>query len=312
MLSPTQKIRVITILDNAIARGTKKKDDNYAYHCPFCNHRKKKLEIDITSGKYHCWVCDAKGTRIHTLLRKIKVNNAIVKEIKGFYDDKKYTPLTTPTDEVVLSLPNEFKSLRRRPNGFEPMYSTAFGYVKSRGITKDDIVKYNIGYCSKGSYSGRIIIPSYDSDNQLNYFIARTMFPDVSFVYKNPPVGKNIIAFENQINWQQPITICEGIYDAIAIKRNAIPLFGKFMSKKLMNAIFENGVTDITIMLDTDAQSQALYYTTYFRKQGIRVKNVIPTENDPSKMGFNSVSTLIKQQTETNYSDLIKQKLNNI
>jgi hypothetical protein len=42
---------------------------------------------------------------------------------------------------------------------------------------------------------------------------------------------KNIIGFENMINWNVPIVLCEGAFDAIAIKRNAIPLFGKNISK---------------------------------------------------------------------------------
>ena len=38
-------------------------------------------------------------------------------------------------------------------------------------LTKEDIIRYNIGYCDTGMYSNRIIIPSYDRDNRLNYFI---------------------------------------------------------------------------------------------------------------------------------------------
>ncbi len=37
----------------------------------------------------------------------------------------------------------------------------------------EDIIKYNIGFCNEGPYGGRVIIPSYDDNGKLNYFIAR-------------------------------------------------------------------------------------------------------------------------------------------
>ena len=53
------------------------------------------------------------------------------------------------------------------------LYKGAFDALVECGVNKEDITKYNIGYCDGGMYSNRIIIPSYDLDNRLNYFIAR-------------------------------------------------------------------------------------------------------------------------------------------
>ena len=47
---------------------------------------------------------------------------------------------------------------------------------KNLSIDDSDILKYNIGYCDDGLYSNRIIIPSYDSDGQLNFFVGRAFF----------------------------------------------------------------------------------------------------------------------------------------
>ena len=103
-------------------------------------------------------------------------------------------------------------------------------------MTKNDFIKYNVGYTTTGDYGGRIIIPSYSSSNRLNYFIGRT-YENSYFKYKNPQSTKDIIFFENLINWNQPIVLCEGVFDAIAIKRNAIPLFGKTIPNNLMRKI---------------------------------------------------------------------------
>ena len=35
------------------------------------------------------------------------------------------------------------------------------------------------------------------------------------------------------INWEEPIILVEGVFDAMAVKRNVIPLFGKLVLDKL-------------------------------------------------------------------------------
>jgi DNA primase len=182
-------------------------------------------------------------------------------------------------------------------------------YARERGITEGDIKRYNIGYCDSGLYSNRIIIPSYDSDNRLNYFIARSVFDEEKFKYKNPPVSKNVIMFENQINWNEPITLVEGVFDAMAVKRNAIPLLGKFIPKNLSDSIYKKGVSKINILLDKDAQEQALRYTMQFQQQGITTKNIKPTDKDASDMGFTEVNKILKNSKDTQFSDIISQKL---
>ena len=63
-------------------------------------------------------------------------------------------------------------------------------------------------------------------------------------------------------------------------------------------------------MMDTDAQKQALYYVDMFKKQGIDTINIPPQKKDPSEMGFEMNTNLIKSSKETTYKDIICQKLN--
>jgi DNA primase len=310
MLTYNDKQKVISILDDLLGVGTSLKNNERVHYCPFCNHHKKKLNVNLETQKYHCWVCDTKGNRIYSLLKKLKAGKQYIDIINQIYNDG-YLITKEDTDDVQpkqLFLPKEFISLTK-PNPKNPHYIRAIKYLTNRGISHTDIIKYNIGYCETGDYKNRIIIPSYDKNNMLNYFIARSFYKDEKFKYKNPPIGKNIVALENQINWKEPITICEGIFDAIAIKRNAIPLFGKFIPKKLLDSIYLNGVKKIYIMLDTDAQKEALYYVDMFSKQDIEVVNIEPQEKDPSEMGFSKNIELIKGTNRTTYRDIISQKL---
>jgi hypothetical protein len=177
----------------------------------------------------------------------------------------------------------------------------------------DEVGKYNIGYCEDGLYGGRIIIPSYDEDNELNYFIARTFYEDVGMKYKNPPVSRDVIVFDNQINWNEPITLVEGVFDSFSVKRNAIPMLSKFLLSKLKTKILEKGVKEINLLMDSDAVEDSTKHTEYFIKNGIKVTNIIPHgESDAADMGFDKVNELLKETEETGWDNLILSKLNNL
>ncbi len=311
MLSHHDKQKVSNILNESLgAHSTGKTSDEHIHYCPFCHHHKKKMNINIENQNWHCWVCDAKGRNIFYLLKKLNVDKNSLSVIKKIYGENEYSSNQKVEEKSQLFLPKEFHGLTKEPKGFKPLFKHAKLYLKKRGITNEDIIKYNIGYCEDGLYRGRILIPSYGESGQLNYFIARTFFDNEDYKYKNPPVSKNIIALGNHIDWSQPITLVEGIFDAIAVQRNVIPLFGKFIPKELMDSIFINKVKTINILLDEDAQKQALYYTDYFRKQGISVTNIKPTDKDASEMGFKTINQTIKTSKESTYEDIISQKLN--
>ena len=312
MLSGKNKIVVITILDTTLGVGSSLKGNEQQHHCPFCHHHKKKLQVNLDTQQWHCWVCNSKGRSISSLLRKLNVDKRDLDRLHKIYGDE---PAYSPTEEYVikLQLPKEFKQLYFKPSGlFNPIYNKAVHYLTQRGITDSEIVKYNIGYCEDGLYSGRIIIPSYDESGELNYFIARSFYEDEKMKYKNPPVNRDVIVFENQINWNEPITLVEGAFDAFSVKRNVIPLLGKFLLSKLKNKIFEKGVKEITIMLDSDAIEDSTKHSEWFMKNGIKVKNIIPTGKDAGELGYERVNQLIKTTTETGWDDLVLAKLNNV
>ena len=310
MLAHHDKQQVINILDDVLGPGTSMKGDEQAHYCPFCHHHKKKLQINIQTQKWHCWVCDSKGKRIQSLLRRLHVDSHKLKKIYEIYgDDYVVYSNNTEDEKVELRLPNEFRSLLEEPKGLNPTFRKVKEYARKRGITQGDIKRYNIGYCDSGHYANRIIIPSYDNDNRLNYFIARSVYDEEKFKYKNPPVSKNVIMFENQINWNEPITLVEGVFDAMAVKRNAIPLLGKFVPKILNDTIYKKEVKSINILLDEDAQEQALYYTMQFQNQGITTKNIKPSDKDAGEMGFSQINSILKNTEETEFGDIISQKL---
>lgn len=301
---------LVTLVDSVLGSSKKTSNGNYAYHCPFCNHHKPKLEINFTENKkghnpWHCWVCNNRGKSIFTLLKKADAPPEKIAEAKSYI--KTGLQVEESTKVVSLELPKEYHPLYAPTKDIVAKHALA--YLNSRGITMDDIIKYDIGYCGYGEYANMIIIPSYDNKGQLNYFTARNFSKTSTRKYKNPSVSRDIIPFELLINWDSPIILCEGPFDAIAIKRNAIPLLGKNIQSTLMKKIVLSKVEQIYIALDQDAQKSALDFCEYFMNEGKEVHLLELNDKDPSELGFKEFNKLIQLSQPLTLSGLLSKKL---
>ena len=153
-----------------------------------------------------------------------------------------------------------------------------------------------------------VIIPSYDEFGTLNYFMGRSFTPG-SNKKLNPSVSRDIIPFEIFVNWNSPLVLCEGMFDAITIKRNAIPLLGKNLQSKLMQRIVTSTVKKIYIALDKDAIKQALDFCEQLINEGKTVYLVELVDKDPNEIGFKNFTNLIQNTFPLTYSGLFEKKL---
>ncbi len=300
-------MELFRVLQNVLGTGKQLRNHEVAFHCPFCNHYKPKLQVNLESHNWHCWVCNSKGRKIVHLFKKLKVSNQILNQLFEIVDE--YVPIKNKEDiKESVSLPKEMLYLWDKRN--TPEYKHVMMYLLKRGITAKDVLKYGIGYCEDGVYGGRIIVPSYDNIGKLNYFIGRSFYKNSTMKYKNPKVSKDIVGFDLFINWNLPIVLCEGVFDAIAIKRNAIPLFGKIISKSLYKKTIEKRVKDIYIALDTDAIVDSLKMTEMFLNEGRNVYMItLPHGKDPASIGFKEFTNLVRNTKLITYGDLMKYKL---
>ena len=296
-------------IENILGKSHKRARENYAFHCPFCNHRKPKLEINMHTteeGKnfWECWVCQTRGQSIRSLLKQLSTPKDQAGEILKYLPKGSYIEYTGLS---IVEIPKEFQPLYLASSE-SYVANMVKNYLYERGLSSNDFIKYGIGYCTTGDYGGRVVIPSYSGSNQLNFFVART-YDGSYFKYKNPEASKDIIFFENLINWNAPIILCEGVFDAIAIKRNAIPILGKSISTSLYKKIITSSVRDIYIALDDDAKDRAVQIGEQFLNQGKRVFIVTLPDKDPSEMGFKAFTEHIQLAEELNLSNLMLHKL---
>mgnify|MGYP001165986612 CR=1 FL=1 len=301
-----KKSRLKRLLAALLGRGSEKNDGNVWYKCPFCKHHHPKFSVNILSEKWHCWHCNAKGRKLFVLLRKLNANKTQQEELNDILGDT--TNFISKKRLEHVSLPLEFIPLLTG-NTNSPHYKNAIHYLKKRGLSKIDILRYNIGYVETGEYSGMIIIPSYDSDGIINYFVSRAYY-ETKFKHKNPNVSKDVIGFDMIINWNSTINIVEGAFDAIATGENSIPLFGKILPDSLRKKIIQKKIKRINLILDNDAIKAAIKHSEFFIGIGIEVHLIELPGKDPSELGRDIVSSLIEQSKKLTFGKIMEYKIN--
>lgn len=299
-------LRTLQILEQVLGKSKHNSHTGeVGFHCPFCKHHKRKFNIHIETEKWQCWVCSAKGRTIASLFRKLKVSQDIMSRLAKIIG-KTISSSTTKTYDD-LSLPLEYIPLYLA-NKKSPEYKNAMHYLIGRGISGRDILRHSIGYCESGRYGGMIIIPSYDCDGNLNFFTGRSYYEDANYKHNNPRVSKDIIGFDLFVNWNEPITIVEGAFDALAVRNNSIPLFGKLMLDNLKAKILKNKVSRINIALDSDAIGHSLKIAEYFMSLDKEVHIVELGDQDPGEMGHDKFQDLLNDSKPLTFEKIMEYK----
>ena len=300
--------KIVILLNRVLGdSGVKlKKQNEFMYWSPFITHHKRKLQVNIQTQKWHCWVSNTGGRNLFQLFKRVNASREQFKELVELVGEPKYSRVKKQDKKDLVRLPDEYKPLWNGGDGIVKRH--ALTYMYKRGFTDDDILKHNIGYCDEGKYSNRIIIPSYDSNGGLNFFVGRDFYKS-KLKYLNSFTSKDVIGFDLFINWDEPIILCEGVFDAMSFKRNAIPLFGKTMSKRLHKKILQQKVKKVFLALDDDAQLDAMKISEKLMNEGIDVRKIDLKNGDPNDIGFKKLTKMLGETEETNFLDLMKYKL---
>lgn len=293
---------------------------NHYFECPSCHHHNHKMTINIEKSVFNCWHCGIKGKSFLYLLKlagatilpqyKKIFSEGVKKNIEDI-DNLFGTEIKEKTSSKLI-LPKRYENLFR--NIEKAFYKPAVEYLQKRGVTKEDILKYNIHYSVNDQ---RILFPSYDRDNNLNYYVARTIQSFESYKYKNASTSKREVIFnEHLIEWNKPLYIVEGIFDAILSRKNAVPILGSNVGSGslLFKRLLENN-THVIIALDADAKKKMFKMINELVKYNIPVTYVDwkSEERDIAEMGSEKFEEIVTSGSVKSFTfeDQIKERLFN-
>ncbi len=250
-----------------------------SFDCPVCAEEKGlddgdgkgNLEINYIRHVYKCWACgETHGT--HGPLGKL-FDGYATKQQKKIYNLIKPEELQQQDKKRVrLRLPEGFTTFQDSNPRFIP-HIEAYKYLQSRGITDEMIERYKIGYTVSGEFAYRVIIPSYDKEGILNYFVGRA-WVNKKMKYKNPAsVPKDEIIFNEQLlDWDKDIYLVEGAFDSFFLP-NPLVMLGKKMSKLIFETLYTKANANIIVCVDGDAWDDGL--RIYNELNGGRLYNKI-------------------------------------
>ena len=278
---------------------------NCAVRCPSCDENKKnkfKLIIRLDDGRYQCWVCGIKGSNIAYLASKHKKNADDLFSVFGKKKKKDLEPTVEP-----LKLPLECKFLLDEK--LDPDQRAAIRYVKSRGLNQKDVYRWRM------LYRRRIIVPSFDSEGALNYYIARTIDADRKPKYTNSKIPKNDIIFnEIDIDWRSPIVLVEGVFDAMKCGENVVPILGSSLSKKSkLYSMLTRHACDVTLSLDPDLKQKSYIIANDLARNGCDVSvSFAPRNLDLGAMPKSEAREVISSSVAYDPMSALRLKIQNI
>jgi hypothetical protein len=242
-------------------------------NCPNAACGKRKFYANIDSGKFVCFACDFHGRSIVALIAEVQ--NLSWSEASAFVFRGS---VEMRRRETIFSLKERVRALRPDaipdetpnyvdvppPSEFRPVWTKKGGWdfplylKKERGISGATAKAWGLGYCVRGDYKYRLVIP-YECPNG-RCFTARDMTGTARQKYMNPSADTSrLLIGWNTARLTGDLVICEGPLDAVKLYQHdvsALALGGKILHDAQLNMLAKAvpPSTAITVLLDPEEE----------------------------------------------------------
>lgn len=240
-------------------------------NCPQCG--KRKFYANQDTGKFVCFACDFRGRSIVALVAEVQNlswSEASAFVFRGSVEMRRRETIFTLKERVRALRPDAIPEEASTyidippPPEFRPVWTKKHGWdfptylKKKRKITGATAKAWGMGYCVRGDYKYRLIIP-YECPNG-RCFTGRDMTETARQKYLNPSADTTrLLIGWNMARLTGDLVICEGPLDAVKLWQHEIPalaLGGKVIHDAQINML-AGAVppsTAVTIMLDPEEE----------------------------------------------------------
>lgn len=317
MATLTERLQFI---EDFLGKGILSRDSrNFAVRCPICaptDRSKKKLTIRTDDDANHCWRCGFRARSLLPLLKRFGTKEQMRRYLVDFLG-KSFISAQLEVEKVEkqkLTLPSYFEPLMLNLNSKMPHIRQAINYLTDkRRLSLRDLIFFKIGVADADQWRGRIIVPSFDINGELNYFVGRAISDKTYKKYENPQTDTTSIIFnEINVDWTSRVVLCEGVFDMFNCGSNVIPMLGSNFSEnsKLFDEILKHNAK-IALALDSDMYTTKVpKIISLLESYDIDVTLVsLPNDKDPGQMTKSEFACALDQAQQFTWENKLFAKL---
>jgi len=245
----------------------KRKGKELIGYCPIHDkkhYNKNSFSVNTEKNIWHCFSCDAGGNILDfvAFVEDVDIRQA------GLLI-KKWFKIGSQKDEKMTEKEREGKKEEVNEEVNKPLtfklknLDHDHPYLKERGIKKETIKEFGLGYCKRGILKGRIAIPIHNEKGELVAYAGRYPGdpPEEESKYIFPPnFKKSLILFNlNRVEGEEKeLILVEGFFDVFNLwqagVKNAVALMGTSLTEEqeelILRYLGKDGRT--TLIFDSD------------------------------------------------------------
>lgn len=281
-------------------RGRMARDEYTVRVCPYCGNERWNFEVNVEKLVFSCWVCGVGGT-VRSLFYEFGL------PVDGLPARHYGLKLQLEDEDVKVELPEGCRPVihPEKPD----VSNWALQYLtKNRGLTVDEIVRYQIQYTMIGDYAGRIVWPIYEND-ELVYFASRAFMNNIWPVYKFPEFRRRgITCIYTGIEHRMTLVLVEGVLQIPNIHRlgySVMPLLGKQLTSEQAQKLVLRHFDRAVVLLDEDSVESGIRMARRLTIEGLRASWARTGGPDSDEITDEELARVLEEAKPASASSLV-------
>lgn len=261
-------VDVISYLDSKHIEYSRQGNEALIF-CPYCN--KQKLSINILTGAFQCWVCQAENPAS-------PYQKGHISELQKEWGDM--LEISTFSEEISIKEESEELDFTEKAEKYhKAINKKAMKYLMGRGFDEEDIEKFKFGF-AKRKGDEWISIPVYEKGVcKLIKYRRITKNNPKNKKYDREKGGKSIFWNQDALEGASEIYVAEGELDAITLAKQGYPAVGATVGAGTLSEEYYNQlikVDKVYLVFDADSAGQNAAKDKWATRLGIyRCWNVL-------------------------------------
>jgi DNA primase len=226
--------------------------NDFIIYCPYHNNTRTPAgEVAKDSGLFFCFGCQTTKNLVELIM--FTSNRSYFETVRYIKGKEQQSDIQTIVDKALYAPPDFVQYdelLIKRLNKQALDSPTAMNYFHGRRITKESVVKFDLGYSEK---QGSVTIPIHSPDGMCIGFVARTI---EGKEFKNTPgLPKSKVLFNlHKVKSSSIVYVVESSFDAIRLDQVGFPAVATLGANVSVSQIrlLEKYFNNVVLVADND------------------------------------------------------------